>query len=107
MCQHPRFCMLACHKVRHTLEEYGCFMVVYDKFSQEFKNEVFDSLKTLFDLPIETKIKNTSNKPLHGYLGLFRTLPLYESMGIQHATSLDDVKRFANLMWPSGNDQFR
>ncbi|KAK1437399.1 hypothetical protein QVD17_03190 [Tagetes erecta] len=98
--------ILACHKVRHTLEEYGCFMVVSDGLSQDFKNEVYENVKTLFDLPTETKMKNTSDKPLHGYLGPFRTRPLYESMGIEHATSVEDVVSFANLMWPSGNHQF-
>ncbi|KAI3703308.1 hypothetical protein L1987_73270 [Smallanthus sonchifolius] len=81
-------------------------MVVSDGISQDFKKEVYANVKTLFDLPTETKMKNTSSKPFHGYLGPFRTRQLYESMGIEHATSLDDVQSFANLMWPSGNDQF-
>ena len=95
------------HKVRHALEEYGCFMAVYGAFHQELKTEVLAGLKNLFDLPTETKIKNTSDKPFHGYLGPFRTRPLLESMGIENPTSFDSVQSFANLMWPSGNDHFR
>lgn len=96
------------HKVRQTLEEYGCFMAVYEGwFSQEVKNEAFDGLKTLFDLPKETKIKNTTHKPLHGYVGPSSSSPLTETLGIQHATSLDAVQSFTNLMWPQGNEHFR
>ncbi|KAK1418875.1 hypothetical protein QVD17_28024 [Tagetes erecta] len=98
--------MLGCHKVRDALEEYGCFMLVSHELPQDFKNEVYTNLKTLFDLPTETKMKNTSDKPFHGYLGPFHTRPLYESMGIEHATTLDEVERLAKLMWPSGNHQF-
>ncbi|KAJ0860372.1 putative oxoglutarate/iron-dependent dioxygenase, non-heme dioxygenase domain-containing protein [Helianthus annuus] len=98
--------IMACHKVRHTLEEYGCFMVVSDEVSQDLMKEVYANIKTLFDLPLETKMKNTSAKPFHGYVGATHTRPLYESMGIEQPTSLDEVVRLANLMWPSGNDQF-
>ncbi|KAJ0478555.1 putative oxoglutarate/iron-dependent dioxygenase, non-heme dioxygenase domain-containing protein [Helianthus annuus] len=98
--------IMACHKVRHTLEEYGCFMVVSDEVSQDLMKEVYANIKTLFDLPLETKMKNTSAKPFHGYVGATHTRPLYESMRIEQPTSLDEVVRLANLMWPSGNDQF-
>ncbi|XP_076932500.1 putative 2-oxoglutarate-dependent dioxygenase AOP1 [Bidens hawaiensis] len=94
------------HKVRQALEEYGCCMAIYGGFSQEAKKEVYDALKTLFDLPVETKMKNTSDKPFHGYLGPFHTRPLYESLGIECATSYDSVQSFTNLMWPSGNENF-
>ncbi|KAJ9550365.1 hypothetical protein OSB04_014410 [Centaurea solstitialis] len=93
-------------KVTHALEEYGCFMAVYESVSKELRNDVLDSLKSLFNLPKEAKIKNTSDKPFHGYMGPIPIRPLYESMGIDHPTSLDDVQNFSNLMWPSGNDHF-
>ncbi|KAL8195993.1 hypothetical protein R6Q57_024993 [Mikania cordata] len=93
------------HKVRHTLEEYGCFIAIYG--GGEIKKQVFDSLKTLFDLPTEAKQKNTSDKPFHGYVGpMIGTRPLLESVGIEGATSYDNVQNFANLMWPSGNEVF-
>ncbi|KAL8235634.1 hypothetical protein R6Q59_016715 [Mikania micrantha] len=97
----------ACNEVRHALEEYGCFLVVCDHMMNEEVNmETFDCLKTLFDLPIETKVKNTSNKAYHGYVGQIPFLPLLESLGIENATSVHGVNSFANLMWPSGNDSF-
>lgn len=99
--------ILTSHKVRHSLEEYGCFMAVHGGFSQQHKKEVFDALRTLFDLPTETKMKNTSDKPFHGYVGPFHSRPLYQSTGIENPTRFDYVQSFANLMWPSGNDVFK
>ncbi|KAJ9561532.1 hypothetical protein OSB04_006692 [Centaurea solstitialis] len=98
--------MLTCDKVTRAIEEYGCFMAVYERVSGELKNEVLDSLRILFELPIETKVKNTSDTPFYGYLGPNHTRPLFESLGIENATSLDHVQHFANLMWPSGNHRF-
>ncbi|KAI3669339.1 hypothetical protein L6452_40572 [Arctium lappa] len=98
--------ILRCHKVTHALEEYGCFMAVYEGVSKELNREVFDLVKTLFELPTETKIKNTSDTPVFGYLGATHTRPLFESMGIENVTSLDHVQHFANLMWPSRNHHF-
>ncbi|KVH88631.1 Non-heme dioxygenase N-terminal domain-containing protein [Cynara cardunculus var. scolymus] len=80
---------LVCSEVRHALEEYGCFFVVCNgSITEEVNREVFDVLETLFDLPMETKIKNTSEKAYHGYIGQLPFLPLLESMGIEHAASV-------------------
>ncbi|KAI3707991.1 hypothetical protein L2E82_36974 [Cichorium intybus] len=97
---------LACSEVRHALEEYGCFLVVCDAVTKEVSREVFDALETLFDLPLETKVKNTSDKAYHGYVGQIPFLPLLEGMGIEHPTSVNAVNSFTNVMWPSGNDNF-
>ncbi|KAI3756814.1 hypothetical protein L1987_56637 [Smallanthus sonchifolius] len=95
---------------------YGSFVGLYSQkentetkgFSQQVKKEVFDALKPLFDLPIETKMKNTSDKPFHGYPGpSLLGSPLYESLSIEYATSYDNVQSFANLMWPFENENFR
>ncbi|XP_071718320.1 probable 2-oxoglutarate-dependent dioxygenase AOP1 [Rutidosis leptorrhynchoides] len=96
----------ACNEVRHALEEYGCFLVVCDEITEEVNTKVYDALKTLFDLPIDTKVRNTSPKAYHGYVGQLPFLPLLESLGIENATSVHGVNSFANVMWPSGNDDF-
>ncbi|KAK1430368.1 hypothetical protein QVD17_13046 [Tagetes erecta] len=92
------------HKVRRALEEYGFFMAVFGGFSQEMKKQVFDALKPLFHLPMETKMKNTSDKPFHGYQGPFTISPLYESFSIECAQTYHNVQTFSNLMWPSPGD---
>nr|XP_043618728.1 probable 2-oxoglutarate-dependent dioxygenase AOP1 [Erigeron canadensis] len=108
----------ACNEVRHALEEYGCFLADYSDdddgiinttdHDEEIINmmEVYDALKPLFDLPIETKVKNTSPKAYHGYVGQLPFLPLLESMGIENATSAHGVNSFTNAMWSSGNTDF-
>uniref|UniRef100_A0A2N9I584 Fe2OG dioxygenase domain-containing protein n=1 Tax=Fagus sylvatica TaxID=28930 RepID=A0A2N9I584_FAGSY len=93
-------------EVRQALEDYGCFVVLYDKVPSDLRNDVFGALEELFDLPTEIKLKNKYEKPLNGYVGQIPKLPLHESMGIENATSLEGTQTFTNLMWPSGNDRF-
>ncbi|KAF5737775.1 oxidoreductase family protein [Tripterygium wilfordii] len=94
------------NEVRLALEEYGCFLVEYNKLPLELHDAVFGVLKNLFDLPTQTKMKNRYEKPLNGYVGQIPRLPLHESMGIDNATSLEETKNFTNLMWPIGNQSF-
>ena len=95
-----------CKDVILALEEYGCFIAVYDKVSSQLQKTLFSALEELFDLPTETKIQNAHNKPYHGYVGQHARLPLHESLGIDNATTLEGIRSFANLMWPAGNDIF-
>lgn len=95
-----------CKDVILALEEFGCFTAVYDEVSPQLQKTLFSSLEELFDLPLENKMQNTYNKPLHGYVGQHARLPLHESLGIDNATSLEGTRSFANLMWPDGNYRF-
>ncbi|KAJ4718233.1 2-oxoglutarate-dependent dioxygenase [Melia azedarach] len=94
-----------CNEIRLALEEYGCFVALYD-LSSNFRKKVFDSLEELFDLPQETKMKNVNPKPAHGYMGKISAFPLHEGMGIEYATNPEECEKFTKLMWPEGNDQF-
>ncbi|XP_027367500.1 2-oxoglutarate-dependent dioxygenase AOP3-like [Abrus precatorius] len=96
-----------CRSVRQAFEEHGCFVVVYDKASDELRNGIFGHLKELFDLPTETKRGNIyEGMPLKSYVGQNPNIPLHESMGIDEGTTLEGIQRFAEKMWPSGNHQF-
>ncbi|CAA0842718.1 2-oxoglutarate (2OG) and Fe(II)-dependent oxygenase superfamily protein [Striga hermonthica] len=96
-----------CKKVRRALEEYGFFLAQYKDVSYELDRQVFLVLKELFDLPLETKTRNTSDLVFYGYVGQLPHAPLHESMGIPEATTIDAVQSFTNLMWPSsGNKSF-
>ncbi|XP_019094888.1 PREDICTED: probable 2-oxoglutarate-dependent dioxygenase AOP1 [Camelina sativa] len=88
------------------LEEYGCFVAVYDGVTQQLDDSVFAAAKDLFDLPAETKMKNVNEKPYHGYVGQMPIIPLHEGLGIDYVTNKEDAKKFTNLMWPQGNDRF-
>ncbi|KAL2243416.1 probable 2-oxoglutarate-dependent dioxygenase AOP1 [Sesamum indicum] len=94
-------------QVRAALEEYGCFEAVFDQIPPTLRQSTIDGIKQLFDLPLQTKLRNRSNKPYHGYVGQYPIVPLYESLGIEDALSPAKVDSFSNLMWPEdGNPTF-
>ncbi|CAK7356623.1 unnamed protein product [Dovyalis caffra] len=96
-----------CKDVMHALEEYGCFVAVYDKVPLKLHNDLFSTLEDLFDLPLEIKRKNVSDLPYCGYVGNQPFVPsLYEGMGITNATTLEGTEDFSHTMWPGGNDHF-
>ncbi|XP_030526366.1 probable 2-oxoglutarate-dependent dioxygenase AOP1 [Rhodamnia argentea] len=94
-------------RVVFALEEYGCFVATYADFTSQAHNEIFQALEELFDLPTKIKSRNASEKPYFGYSGQQPSMPLYESLGIDDATTLEGVQSFTNLLWPAGNERFR
>ncbi|KAG8388308.1 hypothetical protein BUALT_Bualt02G0112000 [Buddleja alternifolia] len=93
--------------IRWALESYGCLVVDYDKARLEQGYQpVFGLLEELFGLPMETKMKYTSQFKGFGYDGNHPAMPLYESFGIEDGATLESVERFAKLMWPLGHDKF-
>lgn len=95
-----------CKKVREALEGYGFFIAKYEDVSSELDKRVFEVMEEVFDLPLETKIRNTSDLAFYGYVGQLPHAPIHESMGIPEVTTVDAVQNFTNLMWPSGNKKF-
>ena len=92
----------ASQAVRRALEEYGCFMAVCDEDSWEIHGAMFHETKELFDLPVEIKVQNTSDKLGFG-IGQYPNLLLeYSSIEMSRET----IQSFTRLMWPSGNDSF-
>ena len=87
------------------IQDYGCFEVS-SFVSIDLQESVNAGLKQLFDLPIETKAKNTSEIAFHGYVRSPK-VPLYESMGIGNPFITENVDNFTNLMWPQDNPKFR
>ncbi|KAE8705122.1 2-oxoglutarate-dependent dioxygenase AOP3 [Hibiscus syriacus] len=66
-------------QVHVALRDYGCFEATFDKIPINLRESIFGSLEELFDLPLQTKIRNVSKKPYHGYVGQYPQVPLYES----------------------------
>lgn len=93
-------------QVRQALEEYGCFEAFFPKVPLELRKELLGATDELFDLPLETKLRNLSKKPYHGYVGQYPMVPLYESMGIDDANIPDKVESVANALWPEGKPTF-
>ncbi|CAN8321609.1 unnamed protein product [Cochlearia groenlandica] len=92
--------------VRKALQEYGCFEASFDKVPIELRKSIFGALKELFDLPLEIKLRNVSEKPFHGYVGQYPMVPLYESMGIDDSDVQAKVDAFTDKLWPQGNKSF-
>ncbi|XP_039117311.1 probable 2-oxoglutarate-dependent dioxygenase AOP1 [Dioscorea cayenensis subsp. rotundata] len=90
-------------QVAEALRTYGWFEAVYEKVTPELKEKVFGSaVKELFNLPLEAKLRNVSDKPFHGYLGQIPFLR-YESLAILHPHEPDAIKAFTDLLWPQGS----
>nr|GLL21185.1 2-oxoglutarate-dependent dioxygenase AOP2-like [Ipomoea trifida] len=96
----------ACNDIRTALEDHGCFIALYDKVSPQLHNSIFHASQQLFDLPFDKKILNTNEKPYHGYVGQIPFIPYHEAFGIDHATTMEGVQSFSNLMWSGGNHSF-
>lgn len=92
-------------EVCEALEEYTCFLATFDKVPSCYP--FFDSLKGLFDLSRDQKETHVSNVPYFAYIGDLPHSPLFESLGIDDGTSLEQVSNFVAQMWPQGNDQYR
>ncbi|TMW97670.1 hypothetical protein EJD97_005179 [Solanum chilense] len=95
-----------CNEVRHALEEHGYFIALYEDANNKISKDIFDVMEELFDLPIETKRKNTSDIYFYRYKGQLLTAPLHESFGIPHPTDVEALQSFTTLMWPQGNQIF-
>lgn len=93
-------------QVQKALEEYGCFEAVFVKVSSDLRKALFSALEELFDLPLETKVKNSSKKPFHGYVQKIPKMLLFESLGFDDANVLEKVKGFTDVLWPEGNPKF-
>nr|GEX16485.1 2-oxoglutarate-dependent dioxygenase AOP3-like [Tanacetum cinerariifolium] len=91
--------------VRRALEDYGCFIVSTDKIPLDLHDTIFELSKDLFHLPLETKIKNTSDMLGFGY-GNFSSCPFWEYFSIENGDTLEATQRFTHLMFPSGNNAF-
>lgn len=94
-------------QVVRALEEFGSFIVIYPNFSPKLHQAFFGASQELFDLPTETKMLNTSDKPSHGYYGKEPNRPLVEGLAIENASTEEGVDKFTHLLWPLGNDGFR
>uniref|UniRef100_A0A3Q7ERB9 Fe2OG dioxygenase domain-containing protein n=1 Tax=Solanum lycopersicum TaxID=4081 RepID=A0A3Q7ERB9_SOLLC len=88
-------------------QEYGCIEAIYGENPNEIREGIFDIEKKIFEFPLETKMKNHSEIPLHiGYIGQIPHLPSYESLCIPNFLAPQSVENFANIFWPHGNPEF-
>ncbi|XP_004504923.1 probable 2-oxoglutarate-dependent dioxygenase AOP1.2 [Cicer arietinum] len=94
-------------KIKEAFESHGCFILRCDEISNELREELFTGLKSLFDLPEETKKKFVVPKPYRGYISKSHLIPHSETFGIDNSPkSNSSLQDFTNLMWPQGNPSF-
>ncbi|KAF2323290.1 hypothetical protein GH714_034473 [Hevea brasiliensis] len=93
-----------CREICSALEEHGCFLAKYNKVSSQLNEAIFDVSEELFHLPTDVKIRNING--FLGYHGQLPARPLYESFAIDYVTAKEQVDKFTNIMWPSGNNHF-
>ncbi|KAK3410997.1 probable 2-oxoglutarate-dependent dioxygenase AOP1 [Eucalyptus grandis] len=93
-------------EVKQALETYGCFEAWFEKVPVELQKSMLGSVQELFDLPLQTKLRNVSRKPYHGYVGQYPMVPLYESIGIDDADIYEKVDGLTTTLWPEGNMNF-
>ncbi|MBA0700041.1 hypothetical protein Goari_001619, partial [Gossypium aridum] len=84
-----------CKRVQEACETFGCFEVVYEKVSTKLREDAFGLMKEMVELPVETKQKNNSPMPYHGWVGPCKQVSvLYEGFGVGDASNYDSVKSF-------------
>ncbi|XP_023761677.1 deoxypodophyllotoxin synthase [Lactuca sativa] len=93
------------HTVRGALENYGCFILATDKVSSDLRDTMFELANDLFHLPMETKVKNTSDLLGFGY-GKYASMPLWEYFGIKGGATIEGTQSFTDLLFPSGHKVF-
>ena len=96
-----------CKQVRYALEEYGCFIALYQQISPQLMDNIFGQSRDLFEVPLENKVKNTSEEPYRGYIGPNPLMPLYEGMAIDNVTCPQETQKFRDLMCHQGKPKFR
>ncbi|KDP40827.1 hypothetical protein JCGZ_24826 [Jatropha curcas] len=94
-------------QVRKAAEEYGCFQVLFNKIPEQLQKSMNQASEELFQLPLETKQLNVSEKPFHGYLGSSSSaMSLYESLAIVEPDIYNKVETtFTNVLYPQGNTE--
>ncbi|PON66368.1 hypothetical protein PanWU01x14_110230 [Parasponia andersonii] len=74
----------------------------------QLHKSIFDAAKEVLDLPKETKMQKTSDRPgALSYVAPNPAVPLYENIAIYNPTTLEGAESFTNIMWPQGNHNFR
>ncbi|WCJ42732.1 2-oxoglutarate (2OG) and Fe(II)-dependent oxygenase superfamily protein [Euphorbia peplus] len=90
-------------EVRKALEKYGCFELVYNKYSIENHNSILEAANEFFSLPDEIKTKHKPNLRSHGY-AVSSSISSYA--WIVDTINEQQCQNFTRVMWPNGNQHF-
>ncbi|XP_058782200.1 deoxypodophyllotoxin synthase-like [Vicia villosa] len=93
-------------KVREAFESHGMFLLRCDEIPKELQNEMFAGIKSLFDLPEETKTMFTGKRVYRGYSSKSAALPNSQTFGMDDTFDPNETRSFTELIWPEGNPNF-
>ncbi|CAM8966187.1 unnamed protein product [Rhodiola kirilowii] len=94
-------------KVREACEVHGCFLLrCNESDTRSLTEEMFEGMRSLFDLPDDIKRRYISSKPYSSYAGKNPVVPLLESFGIDDPHLDESSKAFTDVIWPQGNPEF-
>lgn len=92
-------------KLVEACEEWGCFRLINHGVPLALMSEMKSTVRSLLDLPIEIKRRNTSEH-YSGYVQPHIINPLYESLGLHDVGSSDAVHAFCNQLNASPQQRF-
>ncbi|CAL0305703.1 unnamed protein product [Lupinus luteus] len=95
-----------CLKVREAGETHGYFLLMCDDVPNDLREEMFKQINTLFELPLQTKMKYKKPKLFRSYNRRNPITPFYEGFGIDDAHLDDEAESFTKTFWPEGNPKF-
>ncbi|KAK4280128.1 hypothetical protein QN277_011794 [Acacia crassicarpa] len=83
-------------KLREACEEWGCFRVTNHGVASSLMGEMKKVARTLHDLPLELKMRNTDVTSGSGYMPPSAANPLYEGLGLSDMASSEAIQTFCS-----------
>lgn len=85
-------------KLVEACEKWGCFRLINHTIPKSLMSEMKSAVRSLLDLPMEIKRRNTDVLHGSGYVGPTKVNPHYESVGVYDAASPEALTVFCNQL---------
>lgn len=85
-------------KMLNTCKEWGSFRIVNHGIPSTLLSDMKSVIRSLFELPVEIKLRNADVIPGSGYRAPDKKNPLYEALGLYDMGSSDAVEEFCNQL---------
>lgn len=83
-------------KLVQACQDWGCFRLINHSISPNLMSDLKSALKSLFDLPLQIKQRNTDVISGSGYVAPNKSNPLYEALGLYNIASPESVRNFCD-----------
>ena len=93
-------------KLREACEKWGCFRIVNHPISLKLMAEMKAVVRSLLDLPMEVKKRNTDVIAGSGYMAPTAANPLYEALGLYDMGSPQAVLDFCSRLEAPTHQRF-